>query len=92
MQLPASLNLAHQNFETPSTAIKMEIDTASSSAPNPVEESQKHCTDGLPADREIGKIQVMKSGKMRLVIGDRVMEMHEAIPSQMFEVGPNFKT
>ncbi|KAI6173402.1 hypothetical protein M3Y98_01077500 [Aphelenchoides besseyi] len=45
----------------------------------------RHCMDGLPAEMEIGKLQVMQSGKVRLVIGDRIMDVHPAIPSGLHE-------
>jgi hypothetical protein len=91
MQLPASLDEVHQNFEETNPSVKMEIDQQrhqqpSSSTAQPDISLQKHCMDGLPAEAEIGKLQLLKNGQMRLVIGNYVMEMHEAIPSQMFEV------
>lgn len=95
MQLPASLDVVHQSFEKQhnNPHFKMEVDDqrpqpSSSAGPsqNDYSTTQKHCMDGLPTEAEIGKLQLLKNGQMRLVIGNRVMEMHEAIPSQMFEV------
>lgn len=92
LQLPASLDLVHQAFNVETSEERMEVDDpksqqqpSSSTALRPAPQ-QKHCLDGLPTGVEIGKLQLLKNGQTRLVIGDRVMDVQKAIPSQMFEV------
>jgi hypothetical protein len=96
LQLPASLDVVHQLFNKDTPEEKMEVDDSkqqpsSSTAAQPPPPQQKHCLDGLPTGVEIGKLQLLKNGQTRLVIGDRVMDVQQAIPSQMFEVSTLFE-
>jgi hypothetical protein len=93
LQLPASLDVVHQLFsKDPTPEETMEVDESkaqqpsSSTAAQPPPPQQKHCLDGLPTGVEIGKLQLLKNGQTRLIVGDRVMNLQQAIPSQMFEV------
>lgn len=93
LQLPASLDVVHRLFNNDIPEEKMEVDESkiqqqpsSSTSAQPPPPQQKHCLDGLPTGVEIGKLQLLKNGQARLIIGDRVMDVQQAIPSQMFEV------
>jgi hypothetical protein len=93
LQLPASLDVVHQLFsKDPTPEETMEVDESkaqqpsSSTAAQPPPPQQKHCLDGLPTGVEIGKLQLLKNGQTRLIVGDRVMDLQQAISSQMFEV------
>jgi len=86
LQMPASLDVVHQVFSESNPVEKMEVDEKSQQPSSSTQNAtQKHCMDGLPTGAEIGKLQLLKNGKVRLVIGNRVMDVHEAIPSNMFE-------
>lgn len=93
LQLPSSLDVVHQIFKK-NEPEQMEIEEPDKQQPsssntgntNSEVKEQKHCLDGLPVGAEIGKLQLLKNGRTRLVIGSRVMDMHQAIPSLMFEV------
>ncbi|KAI6244057.1 hypothetical protein M3Y99_00075500 [Aphelenchoides fujianensis] len=104
-KLPASFDILHQAFPKEAADEPMDAEpstvageqTTSLTADPPAEPTdrlkQEHCMDGLPVEEAVGKLQVLKSGKVRLVIGGRTMDVHPAIPSGLHhtvvEVQPN---
>lgn len=44
-----------------------------------------HCMDGLSGNLEVGRLQLLRNGKTRLVVGGRPMDLQQAIPSSLHE-------
>lgn len=46
----------------------------------------KHCLHGLTSGTEIGKLQVLRSGRIIMNIGGHEMDVAESVYSRCFEV------
>lgn len=91
LQLPASLDVVSNAFEkdangaepmdaTPSTSAPAADKSAEANADPASVTRPKHCLDGLPTGAEIGKLQILQSGKVRLVIGKWVLAKLQICP------------
>lgn len=49
-------------------------------------QTESHCLANLPTGTKIGKLKIMRSGKVVMNINDEVLDVTKAIPSQCFEV------
>ncbi|CAD5226817.1 unnamed protein product [Bursaphelenchus xylophilus] len=47
--------------------------------------TSSHCLDGIPSNSQIGKVQILKNGRARFIIGGKPMEIRSAIPSNLNE-------
>lgn len=47
---------------------------------------EPHCLADLPTGSKIGKLKIMRSGRVIMDINNEVLDVRKAIPSECFEV------
>ncbi|KAI1726351.1 RNA polymerase III RPC4 domain-containing protein [Ditylenchus destructor] len=83
-QLPASVSAISESLPV---SIKSEESNKQQTAIHSTSQpsASQHCLDNFPTGVEIGKLQVLRSGRLVMKIGDHSLDVSEAIPSNCFE-------
>ncbi|KAI1732828.1 RNA polymerase III RPC4 domain-containing protein [Ditylenchus destructor] len=83
-QLPASVSAISESLPI---SIKSEETNKQQTAVQSTSQSSasQHCLDTFPTGVEIGKLQILRSGRLVMKIGDHSLDVSEAIPSNCFE-------